>query len=435
MSRLSPQEVVEFLARNQLLRKSQLETIAGEVGTFHSAEQLTEELVQRGWLTTYQQTHLLSGQGNKLILGPYRLVEPLGAGGMGMVFKGWHPRLDRIVALKLIHTNPFTFRPEIITRFHREARANAKLQHPNLVVLFDADEVDDTHYIAMEFVNGINLEKMVRQNGPLPIKQACDYIRQAALGLQHAAECGLVHRDIKPSNILVALTTTASQRSSFQLKRPDLVTAPDVEVAVDPNASRTNAPWGAIKILDMGLARLLKSMEAHDSNHAAPLTKAGSLLGTPDFISPEQARDARSVDVRSDLYSLGCTFYFLLTGQPPFHGGNTIQKLARHETEPPHPIRELRPQIPTFVARVIERLLAKKPEDRFQTPHELADVLAEYLSLDEESHLSVRDTPSAPLAVRAEGFDSVHECDRSAAPTEVLPEFQKRVDGGDLRQP
>jgi eukaryotic-like serine/threonine-protein kinase len=380
---LAPNELVEFLTRNQILTASHLEVLGREWQQFPTSAAITDELVSRGWLTKYQQTHLLTGQGDKLILGPYRLQEPLGEGGMGMVFKGWHPRLDRFVALKLIRPQVLASRPEIITRFHREARAIAQLHHPNVVLLYDADEINGTHYIAMEYVDGVTLEKMVRQNGPLAIKQACDYMRQSAMGLQHAYECGLVHRDIKPSNIVVSQkSSTGGKRSSTQLKRPALVTLRDRELAVENTMSgRSEHAWGVIKILDMGLARLQESLEEVDAqNPATPLTRAGALLGTPDFISPEQARDARNVDIRADLYSLGCTFYYCLTGRPPFPGGNDVQKLIKHQTEKPYPIEELRPHIPSAVAGIASRLMAKKPEDRYQTPLEVAEELVDYLT-------------------------------------------------------
>lgn len=383
MSSLAPNELVEFLTRNQFLTPSHLEALAREWQQFASAEQLIDDLVSRGLLTKYQKTYLMSGEGEKLILGPYRLQEPLGEGGMGLVFKGWHPRLDRYVALKLIRPQVLATRPEIITRFHREARAIAQLHHPNVVLLYDADEVNGTHYIAMEYVDGYTLEKMVRQSGPLAVKQSCDYMRQSAMGLQHAFECGLVHRDIKPSNILVSQkAVSGGKRSSTHLKRPALVTIRDRELAVGNSLSgRAEHGWGIVKILDMGLARLQESLEAEDQeNPPTPLTRAGALLGTPDFISPEQARDARSVDIRADLYSLGCTFYYCLTGRPPFPGGNDVQKLIKHQTEKPYPIEELRPHIPTQVVGIVERLMAKKAEERYQTPLQLAEELADYLT-------------------------------------------------------
>ena len=182
--------------------------------------QLCGELVQRGWLTPYQQAQLLSGNGEKLIIGSYRVQAPLGEGGMGMVFKAIQPKLDRVVALKVIRPQVLAARPEILSRFHREAKAIAQLNHPNVVILFDADEVNGTHFIAMEYVEGPTLEKMVRTQGPLSIRQACEYMRQSALGLQHAYEVGLVHRDIKPSNILVAQKTASGGRPDSSMRCP-----------------------------------------------------------------------------------------------------------------------------------------------------------------------------------------------------------------------
>lgn len=428
MSSLAPNELVEFLTRNQILTHAHQEVLAREWQEMGTTVQIADELVSRGWLTKYQQTHLISGQGEKLILGPYRLQEPLGEGGMGMVFKGWHPRLDRFVALKLIRPQVLASRPEIVTRFHREARAIAQLHHPNIVLLYDADEVNGTHYIAMEYVDGITLEKMVRANGPMAVKQACDYMRQSAMGLQHAAECGLVHRDIKPSNIVVSQkTSSGGKRSSTQLKRPALVTIRDREMSVENSMNgRSEHAWGIIKILDMGLARLQESLEEDEQNPATPLTRAGALLGTPDFISPEQARDARNVDIRADLYSLGCTFYYCLTGRPPFPGGSDVQKLIKHQTEKPYPLEELRPHVPSVVVGIVERLMAKKAEDRFQTPLELAESLVDYLSTTTPHQTPPRGVmPTEPL------MEAVSPAPRSPLVNDAGMRLADIVDGFD----
>jgi eukaryotic-like serine/threonine-protein kinase len=382
---LSPTELITFLTRYQFLGQSQGEALNKDRSRFVSSVQLCGELVQKGWMTPYQQAQLLSGNGEKLIIGSYRVQAPLGEGGMGMVFKAIQPKLDRIVALKIIRPQVLAARPEILSRFQREARAIAQLNHPNVVILFDADEANGTHYIAMEYVEGQTLEKMVRTQGPLSIKQACEYMRQSALGLQHAYEVGLVHRDIKPSNILVAQKTSSSPASSSSLRmtRPTLVTVRDRDRKQQTNTSsaKLSQTWGQVKVLDMGLARLTDGGEEDRAQQEyTPLTRAGALLGTPDFISPEQARDARNVDIRADIYSLGCTLYYCLTGKPPFPGGTDVQKLIRHQTEKPYPIDELRPGLPHEVHQILDRMLEKRPEDRYPTPRHLVEALDLYLN-------------------------------------------------------
>jgi len=383
---LSPNELITFLTRYQFLSSSHGESLNKDRTRFVSSVQLCGELVQRNWLTPYQQAQLLSGNGEKLIIGSYRVQSPLGEGGMGMVFKAIQPKLDRTVALKVIRPQVLAARPEILARFHREAKAIAQLNHPNVVILFDADEYNGTHYIAMEYVDGLTLEKMVRTQGPMPIRQACEYMRQSALGLQHAYEVGLVHRDIKPSNILVAQKSSnvdSPRGSSMKMARPTLVTVRDRDRMSQSNSSSTRLSmgWGQVKVLDMGLARLVDSLDEESPQHEqTPLTRAGALLGTPDFIAPEQARDARNVDIRADIYSLGCTFYYVLTGKPPFPGGTDVQKLIRHQTEKPYSIDELRPGIPQEVTSILNRMLEKRAEDRYATPRHLADALDLYVN-------------------------------------------------------
>ncbi len=378
---LSPNELLSFLVKNQFLSSSQVDTVSKESQLFSSTVQLCTHLTSRGWLTPYQQTQILSSQHDRLILGQYRIMEPLGEGGMGLVFKAKQAKLDRLVALKIIRPQILASRPEILSRFNREARAIAQVNHPNIVILFDADEVEGTHYIAMEYVEGQTLEGLVRAGGPMGFKQSCDYIRQSALGLQHAYEVGLVHRDIKPSNILVAQKNSPEAGgSSIKLRRPALVTIQQKEQVIAgtiTTPTKLLGSWGQVKILDMGLARLTDGPDEDNAprSDVTPLTRAGALLGTPDFIAPEQARDARKVDHRADIYSLGCTLYYLLTGRPPFAGGTDVQKLLRHVNEKPFPIEELRPGIPTALSSVLNKMLEKKPEDRFQTPSLLANAL------------------------------------------------------------
>jgi serine/threonine protein kinase/WD40 repeat protein len=279
----------------------------------------------------------------------YTILETLGQGGMGHVFKAVQERLDRIVALKVIRQDRQD--TEAIRRFQREARAAAKLSHPNIVIVHDFDQVGDNCFIAMEYVEGTDLYHLVKEQGPLPPLQACDYVRQVALGLQHAHERGLVHRDIKPANLLVA---------GVQLGQPE--------------KNPTEATGGVVKILDMGMA-LLHGADK-DSVHGMP---EGGLMGTPDYMAPEQALDFRQVDIRADLYSLGCTFYYLLTGRPPFDEYPLMRKMMMHQTGTVRPVWELRSTIPLEIDAVVQKLLAKKPQDRYQNPGELVDALNAYL--------------------------------------------------------
>ena len=279
----------------------------------------------------------------------YQLLDVIGEGGMGTVYKAVDLNRQRPVALKVV--NPALLSdPDIMMRFEREIRAAAILNHPNIVCVHDAGESNGWHYLAMEYVEGIDLEQLVGQAGYLAVARACDYIRQAALGLEHAHEHGIVHRDIKPPNLIV---------------------------------SRTD---GVVKILDMGLARLL---DPTTSEHSALRTHAGAFLGTADFVAPEQALDARHADHRADIYSLGCTLYYLLTGAVPFPGGTVLEKLDRHGWDTPIPVTALRPEIPTAVGNVVAKLMAKRPEARYPSAGIAASALAAF------------STPSGVLAANA----------------------------------
>src|SRR6516225_7543682 len=310
---------------------------------------LARELVSRKWLSGYQVNALMKGNGKELAIGPYRVVERIGQGGMGQVFKAVHPTMGRVVALKVIKKEKLSH-PDAVKRFKKEIEVAGKLEHPNIVRAFDAGQEGNVHYFAMEYVDGIDLRKMVKQKGPLPILEACDYIRQAAQGLQHAHERGLVHRDIKPPNLLVS-------RTPFNLS------------GSTPGAAPNMVTRACVKILDMGLARITG---ADDANQ---LTRIGLVIGTPEFLAPEQARNSHTVDIRADLYSLGCTFYYLLAGKVPFRGNNISDTLVKHQVEEA-PSLEGRADIPPQLWLVVKKLLAKKPEDRYQTPADLITALA-----------------------------------------------------------
>ena len=268
-------------------------------------------------------------------MGDYKLIEELSHGGMGTVYRAVHTRLEREVALKVLPKSRTTDQ-RAVARFEREMAAVGKLDHPNIVRATDAGEIDGVQYLAMELIDGFDLTELVDYLGPLPVANSCEIIRQAAIGLQCAYEQGLVHRDIKPSNIMV-----------------------------------TGA--GVAKILDLGLARF------HiDKQSNVELTTAGQPMGTADYMAPEQVADTHSVDIRADIYSLGCTFYKILAGQPPFGGvqySSSFDKMMAHRKETPPPILEFRPDLPKRVVAVLEQMLAKDPAERFQKPADLAESL------------------------------------------------------------
>jgi serine/threonine-protein kinase len=360
--------LVEALKQYHVLEAMQLSQVSKDQSRFTDPRVLAKDLMQRGWLTTFQINRLFQNRAQDLLLGSYLLLEPLGEGGMGTVYRARHLRLDRVDALKVIRKNILANK-NAVHRFHREAKAAARLSHPNVVTVYDAGESGDTHFLAMEYVAGTDLSKLVKTRGPLPVSQACDYIRQAALGLQHAHERGLIHRDIKPANLLLA-----------------------------PNGL-------TIKVLDLGLARL--SAGPHDST-AESLTDTGAVVGTPDFIAPEQARNAHDIDIRADIYSLGCTLYYLLIGKIPFTGETLTEKLIKHQLEEPEPVQRLRPDVQAGVLDVLHRMMAKRPDDRYQTPAQVSAALLPYVpsiaTEDEQIQAAPPVANGPPLALPVRSF-------------------------------
>lgn len=358
------------LGQLRLLSPGSLAELALTHSSGEDPRGLARQLVGQGLLTPYQINQLFAGKGAELVLGTYVILERLGEGGMARVFKARHQRLDRLVALKIIRPDLLK-NAEAVRRFRREVRAAAQLSHPNIVLALDADEVNGTHFLVMEYVEGIDLSRLVKSQGPLPIAQACDYVRQVAGGLQHAHERGLVHRDIKPSNLLVTGEGQAA----------------------------VGHRWGLVKLLDMGLAL---TQREEPGEHSA-LTRAGELIGTPEFLAPEQAANPHAADIRADLYSLGCTLYFLLAGRPPFDSGNAIQKLFQHRLDEARPVEQLRPDVPTELGAIVRKLLAKRPEDRYPTPNALAEAVRPWVE-DARPVAAVAEplTESAPVASATE---------------------------------
>jgi eukaryotic-like serine/threonine-protein kinase len=311
---------------------------------------LARHFVDRGLITRFQAERLLMGRSLGFFMDQYLILEQIGQGGMGRVYRAEQRTLKRIVALKVLASNVLKSE-RAIELFLHEVRAAAALVHPNIVTAYDASSSNGRYYLVMEYVDGLNLDQLVRRHGRLSVGLACDYIRQAANGLQCAHLQGMVHRDIKPANLLVQGHDLSGGASA-----------------------------GLVKISDFGLARVGKPY-AGGTNVSHPgtiMTRDNTVMGTPDFLSPEQARSLHKTDIRSDLYSLGCTFYYLLTGCVPFPGGTALEKLLRHSTDTPASIRLFRADVPEEVTKIIDRLMSKYPGDRYETPAALAAALEPY---------------------------------------------------------
>jgi serine/threonine protein kinase len=294
---------------------------------------LAERMVNDGFLTPFQAKHLLKGRYRNFFIGKFKVLEPLGSGGMSHVYLCEHAVMKHRVAMKLLPIKEGD-NTSSVTRFMREARAAAAVNHPNVVRAHDFDIAEKKfYYLIMDFVDGSNLHDLVKKIGPLPPMQAANYISQAAHGLNHILECGLIHRDLKPSNLLLDRT-------------------------------------GTIRILDLGLARFT----GDDSDNLTRQIQGKSILGTADFLAPEQAIQADRIDIRADIYSLGATLYFLLTGRAPFESQSVPQKLLSHQVRKPDPM----PDVPEGLANICMKMLEKKADDRYQTPHDVVDALSEW---------------------------------------------------------
>jgi serine/threonine-protein kinase len=363
--------LIDALRQHELLSPEQLAdlTSLAKGGRCGEARGLAKALIQKSWLSVYQVNQLLLGKGHELTIGPYFVLEKLGQGGLSSVFKAQRRDNGNVVALKMIKPEVFA-NPEGRQAFLLEVEAMARFDHPNIVQFCDADQWRDTYYFAMEYVEGTDLGKIIRLTGALPVHEACDYIRQAALGLQHAFERNLVHRDIKPVNLFLTHVPAETSRLAAKV----FATRRDAG-SLEPGSDETILTKPLIKILDWGLASLRNPQRTglEDAGQSAKC-----IVGTADYLSPEQATNANAVDIRSDLYSLGCSLYFLLTGQPPFPDGALMQKILLHQQGEPIPIEEFRNDVPQGVRAIVKRLMAKRPDDRFQTPASTALALLSY---------------------------------------------------------
>lgn len=304
-----------------------------QVATEVSEKTLAQKLVELKIISAYQADQLLTGR-TKLNLGPYIIIDWIGQGGMGQVFKAVHEMLGRESAVKVLPLHKTT--PEAIENFRREIRAQAKLDHPNLVRAFDAGKDGNVHYLVVEYVPGTDLRRLVRSKGKLSVQQAANIVKQAAEGLEHAHERNLIHRDIKPGNILVT-------------------------------------PDGVSKLSDLGLAFYLN--DASDP-------RAGKIVGTADYLSPEQIRAPKHITSASDIYSLGCTLYYAVTGKVPFPGGTPKSKARRHLEETPWHPRRFNEEVSDDFVDLIGDMMEKDPKERIQTAAEVAERLAPWAADD-----------------------------------------------------
>ena len=322
---------VKQLSDSGVIAPGKLEKFIPPQAIPKDAQELTRQLVESKTLTKFQAEEFYQGRAKSLILGNYTILDKIGAGGMGQVFKAEHRRMHRIVAIKLLPQNMIKDAASV-ARFQREVEVAAKLEHPNIVTAYDADEANGIHFLVMQYVDGRDLSALVRANGPLPVANAVNYIEQAARGLEFAHGEGVIHRDIKPGNLLLDKK-------------------------------------GTVKILDMGLARI---EAGGDAATQAELTGTGAVMGTVDYMSPEQALDTKHADARADVYSLGCSMFYLLTGKPPYDGESSMAKLLAHREKP---IPSLGAKAPEQLQAIFEKMVAKNVEDRYQTVIEVVAAL------------------------------------------------------------
>ncbi len=340
----SVEELIQLIRKSGMVDEAPLNAYLhrrqGGRGLPADPREAADAMVADGVLTDFQAEQFLLGKWRGFTVGKYKLLERVGVGGMGQVFLCEHLFMKRRVAVKILPPAKAE-QPAALGRFYREARAAGQLEHPNIVRTHDIDQDGNLHYIVMEYVDGSNLLDMVKKHGPMPAPRAAHYIRQTALGLQYSFDNGLIHRDIKPGNILVDRHGTA-------------------------------------KLLDMGLARFYQDQ----SDMLTIKYDDKIVLGTADYVAPEQVANSHAVDVRADIYALGGSLYFLLAGHPPFPTGTVSQKLLWHRTKDPTPLRQVRPDVPDGLAAVVAKMMHKDPAQRYQTPVEVAVELERWAAAD-----------------------------------------------------
>ena len=344
MARVDTSEkLIELVERSQIADADGLARALAEIRSSHGGQlpekpaQLAKELQRHKVVTSWQCDKLLQGKYKGFFLGKHKLLGHIGSGGMSSVYLAEHTKMQDHRAIKVLPQSKLG-KSSYLARFQQEAKAIASLNHPNIVRAHDIDNQGNTHYIVMEYVDGDDLQTIVKKKGPIDFESVADYIAQAARGLQHAHDVGLIHRDIKPANVLI-------------------------------NSK------GEVKILDLGLA-----LFADEAQASVTMDFNDKVLGTADYLAPEQALNSHQVDHRADLYGLGCTMYFLLTGSAPFPEGTIAQRIAKHQKEMPKEIRKLRPDCPGELEGICWKLMQKDPKFRYATAEQTAEVLEAWLA-------------------------------------------------------
>jgi serine/threonine protein kinase len=390
---LSVQNVYGLLIRSQLLSidgaRAMFERWQREAkDKANQVEVFTHWLVAQGYLTEYQVALLSRGHAEGFFLNQYKILERAGQGRMAGVYKAAH-ELGQIVAIKVLPPSKAKD-PVLFGRFQREARLAVKLKHPNIVRTFQVGQANGLNYLVMEYLDGETLDETLLRRGKLPPTEAVRIIYQVLLGLQHIHEHGLVHRDLKPSNLMLVPRPSGQPETTLRC---------------------------TVKILDIGLGRALFDEAVSDQSSDPTLTVEGVLLGTPDYMSPEQARDPRGTDIRSDIYSLGCVLYHLLAGRQPFPDNNIISQMIRHATEPARPLKELNPAVPDGLQQIVNWMTAKDPAQRYPTPERAAQALQVFLvaGADQQTLLEA-DPKMAKYLTWVENENSKSEMQMPATP-------------------
>lgn len=340
---ITADKLIEFVRKSQLSDDETIDRAVEKIRAEHHGElpsdpvEFAKSLEAEKVITRWHSEKLLNGKYRGFFLGKYKLLGHIGSGGMSSVYLAEHTKMHDLRAIKVLPKSKLG-KSSYLARFQQEAKAIASLSHPNIVRAYDIDNQEDTHYIVMEYVDGDDLQAIVKKKGPLPFDKAASYIAQAARGLQHAHEAGLIHRDVKPANVLV---------------RKD----------------------GQVKILDLGLA-----LFTDETQSSLTIDYNDKVLGTADYLAPEQALNSHGVDSRADLYGLGCTLYFLLTGHPPFPDGTIAQRIAKHQKEMPKEIRKIRPECPGELEGICWKLLQKEPKYRYATALQTAEAIETWLA-------------------------------------------------------